>query len=207
KGRIERIDDDVGQTSVGRELSAIAEPEAGLPAELGAEGHGVQRRPGRRLVDKVSLVEGVFARCIVLIGIQRNLRLIRRHRAATGRRRRTGAARIDVTVAAVVVGIDRAVSYGQAVAEIMVDYGHGGLHLDLGTIVDRAAKDRREIAVGRERRRGIETRRTARQSLRGIAAIRQTEVVVEFVTELDLGVVVRFQRYGRVDAVALEMAV
>ena len=31
--------------------------------------------------------------------------------------------------------------------------------------------------------------------------------MVEFVTQLDLGVVVRFQRYGRVDAVALEMAV
>ena len=89
----------------------------------------------------------------------------------------------------------------------MLDDGHAGLHLDLGIVVDRAAKEGREIAVRRERRGRIEARRSARQALRGIAAIGEAEVVVEFVAQLDLGIVGRLQRHRRIDAVALEMAV
>ena len=197
-GRIERIDVDGGSTAVGGELAAVAQRQAGLPAELGAEGDSMQHRSGRGLVYKVGLVEGVLARRLVLVGRQRYQGLGRVYCAT----------RIDVAVTAVVVGIDGAVPYRQAIAEIVVDDGHAGLHFDLGGVVDRAAEKGRNVAIGRERPGRVEPRRArAGQPLRGVAAIGEPEVVVEFVAQLDLGIVGRLQRHRRVDAVALEVAV
>ena len=96
-----------GSVRVVRKDAVVAQRQAGLAAEFGAEGDGVPHRAGRGLVDEVGLVERVLARRVVLIGVQRKRCLIRRYRAATERGRRAGAAGIDVLVAAVVVGIDR----------------------------------------------------------------------------------------------------
>ena len=89
----------------------------------------------------------------------------------------------------------------------MLDDGHAGLHLDLGTVVERITKEGRKVAVGRERRGRIEARRAAGKPLRGVAAIGKAEVVIEFVAQFDLGIVSRLKGHRRIETVALEVAV
>ncbi|MBA7475423.1 hypothetical protein ES707_10793 [subsurface metagenome] len=77
----------------------------------------------------------------------------------------------------------------------------------LALLLERAAEERSEVAIGRERHGGIEAGGAAGNALRGIAAVGEAEVVVELVGQLDLGVVGRLQRHGRIEAVTLEVAV
>ena len=67
-GRRERVlHDGVGAV---REDAGVADVDAGLAAELGAEAHGVRDRTGPALVDEVGLVEDVVAVGGVLIGAE-----------------------------------------------------------------------------------------------------------------------------------------
>src|SRR5882672_8380798 len=143
------------------------------------------------LVDEIGLVERVLSRRVVVIGVERERCLIRCYRSATERGRGTGTAGIYVLVSPVVIGIVRPVPDGQSVTKIVVDDGHAGLHLDLGIVEVRAAEERRQVAIRREWCGGIEARRSTRNSLRRVAAIGQTEVVIELVAQLDLGIVSR----------------
>ena len=122
------------------------------------------------------------------------------------RSRQRAVPRIDILIELLVIGEDRPVLDRQSVLEIVLDDGHGGLHLGARHIQGRAAEERRKISVRRERRRRIETRRPPGGRLRGIAAIGRAFVVEIFVREFDLGVVVGLQRHRRVDAVALDPA-
>ncbi len=173
--------------------AGVAKINSGLPAELRPECDGVTDRTGHRLVDEVRLVERVFAVGDVIVGAVVE-------RAVGGDR----TARIDVLVGAVEVRVQRRILDGQPVAEVVLDHGHPGLHVGIGIVVDRAAEECGEIAVRRKRRRRIETRPRAD---RRIAAIGKLLVVIKFVAELDLGIVVRLQRHGRIESVAFEMPV
>ena len=177
-----------------RKDAGVAQVDSCLAAEFGSERNGVADRTGHRLVDEVGLVECVFAVGDVVIGIV----------AERAGRQRDRAARIDVLVAAVEVRIDRRILDGEPASEVVLDHGHRGLHIRVGVVVDRTAEEGREIAVRRERRRWIETGAGAD---RRVAAIGDFPVVIEFVAQLDLGIVVRLQRDRRVESVALEMAV
>lgn len=204
-GRIERVDGIESLVSVVRKHAGVAPRQARLPSELGAERDRVQHRTGRRLVGEVGLVEGVLARRVVLIGVERDLALVGRDGAAACSA--AGAAGIDVAIAAVVVGVERGILHRQPVAEIMLDHGGAGLQLDLGAVVARIAEEFRQVAIRRERHGRIEPGRAETgKPDRWIAAIGEPEVVVEFVGQLDLGVVIRLQGHGRVEAIALELA-
>src|SRR5262245_24780329 len=101
-GRVERVDDDEGLARVRGKEPAVAPRQTGLTADLGAEGNRMQDGAGIRLPDPVILVEDILARRVVLVGVKRDLRLVRRHRATAGSRSGSaaGTARIDVPVSA-----------------------------------------------------------------------------------------------------------
>ena len=159
------------------------------------------------LVDEIGLVERVLARRVVVIGVERERCLIRRYRSATERGGSAGTAGKYVLVSPVVVGVVRPVPDGQSVAEIVVDDGHAGLHVDMRIVVKRTAEECREIAIRRERRGGIEARRAARKPLRGIAAIGQAVVMIGLIAQLDRGIVGRLQRDRGIEAIAFEVAI
>src|SRR4051794_18414975 len=99
------------------------------------------------LVGEVGLVEGVLARCVVLVGVESERCQIRCYRSASERGGSAGAAGIDVLVSPVVVGVDRPVPDGQSVTEIVLDDGHAGLYVDMGVVVERTAEETRQIAI------------------------------------------------------------
>ncbi len=187
--RIERIARRRGLAGAGKD-AGVAQVQSDLGPELGPERDRVPHRAGHRLVDEVGLVEGVLAIGDVVIG-------------AVGERAVVhGAAGKDILVTAVEVRDHGRVPARQPVAEIVLDDHHGRIGIDPRVVVLRAAEKRAEIAVRHEWRGRIEARARAD---RGIAAVGGFLVMIIFEAELDRGVVVRLQRHGRIDAVALEL--
>ncbi|OIQ68161.1 hypothetical protein GALL_502510 [mine drainage metagenome] len=86
----------------------------------------------------------------------------------------------------------------------MLDHGHPGLHVGQRVVVLRTAVERRKIAVQREGRGGIKERT---RSGRRIAPVGHFLVVIEFVAQLDPGVVIRLQRDGRIESEAFQVSV
>ena len=67
-GRRKRVGDyRIGWATARGQKSGVADIDAGLPAEFGAEANGMKRRTGVGLVDKIGLVEGVIAVGPVLV--------------------------------------------------------------------------------------------------------------------------------------------
>ena len=151
-GRRERIGDD--RIGAVRKNSGVADIDAGLLAELGAECDGMKRRAGRGLVDEIGLVEDVVAVGVMLVGAE-----IDRGIGGIDRAAQRAVGGIDVLVEFLVVGGDRPVPHRQPVFEIVLDDGHAGLHVGERDIEGRAAEEHRQVAIRRERGRRIEARR------------------------------------------------
>src|SRR5262249_9869112 len=143
---------DAARRAVG-EYTGIADIDAGLASELGAETDGVKEPAEWRLVDEVGLVEDVVAIGDVVVGAEIEKRV---GGIDTAVERAVG--RIDVLIILLVVGGDGAIPYREPVAEVVVDDGHSGLHRGNGLVQGRTAKEDRVVTVRSEWSRGIEAR-------------------------------------------------
>src|SRR5262249_13020940 len=126
--------------SIGK-YSSVADIDAGLSAEFGAEADRVKYGPSEAFVDEVGIVEGVLEIGHVIVGgaIEQGIGRI-------DRPRQRAVAGIDVLIEFLEVGKIGAVLRRQSVFEIVVDEDHHGVHGGLRTVETGAAVERGQVA-------------------------------------------------------------